>query len=46
MTVMVNGLFMAGAMRAMNVAAVSFWLLDGVCGLLPAANSNQRVRLQ
>lgn len=25
--------------------SIAFWALDGVCGLLPAANANERLRV-
>lgn len=44
MTVMVNGWLMAGEMLHPHLMRISFWMLDGVCGALPHANSNDRVR--
>lgn len=40
----VNGRFMAGPMRSLDVAVMSFWMLDGLCGAHPPVNDNARLR--
>jgi hypothetical protein len=42
MTVVVNGHLLPLFNAEMRI---SFWALDGVCGLLPAANSNARLKV-
>lgn len=44
-TLIVNGKWRAGAMLSLTEAATPFWVIDGVLGCLPAANSNERLRV-